>query len=277
MAQSSDETESIEVALVLEAILRRYGYDLREYVPDTMTRRLRSALVRSGAAHLGELQHRLLHDSAWFPELLHQLTVQVSDMFRDPQFYSVFRSRVAPVLRTYPQLKLWLAGCSSGEEVYATAILLSEEDLYERSQIYATDLSARALDAAREGVYDERQARRFAENYRLAGGTRRFGDYCSSAYGRIAMHEELKRNLVFFEHNLASDYAIGEMNVIFCRNVLFYFNDNLRLRVLDMLGQALCYGGFLCLGATEAAPHVPGRAFSPFAPDERIFQRTATT
>src|SRR6187399_1197805 len=182
MAQTSEETESIEMALVLEAIHRRYGYDLREYVPDTMTRRLRSALVRSGALHLGELQHRLLHDSAWFPELLHQLTVQVSDMFRDPQFYSVFRSRVAPVLRTYPQLKLWLAGCSSGEEVYATAILLSEEDLYERSQIYATDLSARALDAAREGVYDERQARRFAENYRLAGGTRRFGDYCSSAY-----------------------------------------------------------------------------------------------
>jgi chemotaxis protein methyltransferase CheR len=277
MAQSSDETESIEMALVLEAIHRRYGYDLREYVPDTVTRRLRSALARSGAAHLGELQHRLLHDSSWFRELLHQLTVQVSDMFRDPEFYRVFRTRVAPVLRTYPQLKVWHAGCSSGEEVYATAILLSEEDLYERSQIYATDLSVQALDLAREGVYGEEQARRFALNYELAGGTRRFADYYSAAYERIAMHEELKRNVVFFEHNLASDYAIGEMHVVFCRNVLFYFDDGLRRRVLDMLGQALCYGGFLCLGATEAAPRVAGRAFSAFAPEERIFQRTGTT
>jgi len=265
------------MALVLEAIHRRYGYDLREYVPDTVARRLRTALVRSGAAHMGELQHRLLHDGVWFRELLHQLTVQVSDMFRDPEFYRVFRTRVAPVLRTYPQLKVWHAGCSSGEEVYATAILLSEEDLYDRSQIYATDLSGRALDFAREGVYSEDQARRFAENYQRSGGTRRFGDYCSAAYGRIAMHEELKRNVVFFEHNLASDYAIGEMHVVFCRNVLFYFNDDLRRRVLDMLGQALCYGGFLCLGATEAAPQVAGRAFSPFAAEDRIFQRTGTT
>jgi chemotaxis protein methyltransferase CheR len=277
MPQSSDETESIEIALVLEAIHRRYGYDLREYVPDTVRRRLHTALVRSGAAHLGELQHRLLHDHAWFPDLLHQLTVQVSDMFRDPEFYRVFRTRVAPVLRTYPQLKLWHAGCSSGEEVYATAILLTEEDLYERSQIYATDLSGRALDAAREGVYDVAEARRFAENYRLSGGVARFEDYCSAAYGRIAMHEELKRNLVFFEHNLASDYAIGEMHVVFCRNVLFYFNEGLRRRVLDMLGQALCYGGFLCLGATEAAPQVAGRAFNGFAAEARIFQRAGTT
>jgi chemotaxis protein methyltransferase CheR len=217
--------------------------------------------------------HRLLHDAAWFPELLDQLTVQVSDMFRDPNFYRVFRERVAPVLRTYPELKLWHAGCSSGEEVYATAILLLEEDLYERCQIYATDLSAKAVDAAREGVYPEQQARGFAENYRLSGGARRFEDYCSAGYGRIAMHEELKQNVVFFEHNLATDYAIGEMNVVFCRNVLFYFDGKLRHRVLDMLGQALRYGGFLCLGATEAAPEVPGRAFTAFSAEQRIFQR----
>src|SRR6185369_2268401 len=128
------------------------------------------------------------------------------------------------------------------------AILLTEEDLYERSQIYATDLSAKALDAAREGVYAEQQARGFALNYRLAGGKRRFGDYCAEAYGRIAMHEELKRNLVFFEHNLATDYAIGEMNVIFCRNVLFYFERELRRRAVETLSAGLGRGGFLCLG-----------------------------
>lgn len=271
------EASAIEVDLVLEAIHRRYGYDLREYVPDTITRRLQSALARSGAAHFGELQHRLLHDPAWFVELLDQLTVQVSDMFRDPAFYRSFRERVAPVLRTYPQIKLWHAGCSRGEEVYATAILLMEEDLYERSQIYATDLSAKALDAAREGVYAEHEARGFAQNYRLAGGKRRFGDYCAEAYGRIAMHEELKRNMVFFEHNLATDYAIGEMHVVFCRNVLFYFDTALRRRVLDMFAHALRYGGFLCLGATEAAPQVEGRAFDAFVAEQRIFRRAGAT
>lgn len=277
MSSTTNEADAIEVELVLEAIHRRYGYDLREYVPDTIARRLESALARSGAAHLGELMHRLLHDPVWFVELLDQLTVQVSDMFRDPEFYRVFRERVAPVLRTYPQIKLWHAGCSRGEEVYATAILLTEEELYDRSQIYATDISEKALDAAREGVYPEQQARGFAQNYRLSGGTRRFGDYCAEGYGRIAMREELKRNMVFFEHNLATDYAIGEMNVVFCRNVLFYFDGDLRRRVLDMFAQALRFGGFLCLGATEAAPQVEGRAFSAFAADQRIFRRAGAT
>ncbi len=270
-----EEAEAIELDLVLEAIHRRYGYDLREYVPDTVTRRLRAALARSGLAHFGELQHRLLHDAAWFRELLDQLTVQVSDVFRDPPFFRVFRERVAPVLRTYPTLKLWHAGCATGEEVYATAILLSEEGLYERTQIYATDLSTKALDSAKEGVYAQDLAKGFAENYELSGGTRRFEDYYHAAYGRIAFRDELKKNMVFFEHNLATDYAIGEMSVVFCRNVLFYFDSSLRRRVLDMLVDGLSYGGFLCLGATEAAPDDGARSFTAFAPEHRIFRRKA--
>jgi chemotaxis protein methyltransferase CheR len=268
-----DEAEAIELELVFEAIHRRYGYDLREYVPETVTRRLHAALARSGAAHWGEFTHRLLHDPAWFRELLDQLTVQVSDMFRDPPFYAAFRERVVPLLRTYPTLKLWHAGCSSGEEVYATAILLREADLYERAQIYATDLSSKALDAAREGVYAHEQAASFAKNYEFSGGTRRFDDYYSSAYGRIAMKDELKKNVVFFEHNLATDYAIGEMHVIFCRNVLFYFDKALRQRVLGTFAAGLYRGGFLCLGATEAAPDDGARAFTGFAPEQRIFRR----
>src|SRR5688572_15517427 len=144
--QRPDEAENIELELVLDAIHRRYGYDLREYVPETIERRLRGALARSGMNHFGELQHRLLHDAAWFASLLDQLTVQVSEMFRDPPFYRSFRESVVPVLRTYPTLKIWHAGCSAGEEVYATAILLEEEELYERAQIYATDLSGKALN-----------------------------------------------------------------------------------------------------------------------------------
>lgn len=263
----------IEMSLVLDAIERRYGYDLRAYMPDSMHRRLKAALARSGFAHFGELQHRLLHDPAWFSSLLDQLTVQVSDMFRDPVLYRTLRERVAPVLRTYPSLKIWHAGCSAGEEVYATAILLEEEDLYERAQIYATDLSSKALSLAKEGVYRQQDAARFAQNYASAGGTRKLSDYYSAAYEHIAMRESLKRNMVFFQHNLLEDYAIGEMNVIFCRNVLFYFEKGIRQRVLAMLAKGLRHGGFLCLGASEALPESAFDSFAEFAPAERIYRR----
>lgn len=271
-----DEAEAIEIGLVLEAIERRYGYDLREYVPDTIERRLRAVLARSGLGHFGEVQHRLLHDADWFASLLDQLTVQVSEMFRDPTFYRTFRERVVPVLRTYPELKFWHAGCASGEEVYATAILLTEENLYDRALIYATDLSASALESAKQGVYRKTQAQKFAENYRQSGGTARFEDYCSAGYDHVVMREALRRNVVFFQHNLATDYALGEVNVIFCRNVLFYFEKGLRRRVLDMFGEGLCRGGFLCFGATEAAPEDPRGLFRSFAPEHRIFRRSVT-
>ena len=269
---SQCEAESIEIGLILDAIKQRYGYDLGEYVPETIERRLRNALARSGLRNFGELQHHVLHDAACFSSLLDQLTVQVSDMFRDPEFYRVFRERVVPHLRTYPEIKLWHAGCASGEEVYATAILLSEEDLYDRAQIYATDVSAKAVESARAGVYSQEQGAAFARNYALSGGTRQFDDYVVNGYGRVAVRERLKKNVVYFQHNLATDYAIGEMNVIFCRNVLFYFEKRLRRRVLGVFAEGLCRGGFLCLGATEAAPESE-QPFSDFAPRERIFRR----
>lgn len=269
---TASEIETIEISLVLDAIKQRYGYDLREYVPDTIERRLKQVLARSGLRHFGELLHRVLHDASWFASLLDQLTVQVSDMFRDPEFYRAFRERVVPLLRTYPQIKLWHAGCATGEEVYATAILLSEADLYERSQIYATDVSAKAIESAQTAVYSQEQALTFAQNYVLSGGTRQFDEYFVSGYGRVAVREKLKKNVVYFQHHLATDYAIGEMNVIFCRNVLFYFEKSLRRRVLDVFAQGLRHGGFLCLGITEAGPE-DERHFTPFAARERIFRR----
>jgi len=265
--------EALETRLFLEAIYERYGYDLRGYVPDSIRRRVGAALLKSGYAHLGELQHHVLRKPALFATVLDQLTVNVSEMFRDPGFYRVFRERVVPILRTYPQLKFWHAGCASGEEVYATAILLMEESLYDRAQIYATDLSVSALDRAREGVYLETQLTGFAENYRASGGSRRFEDYYSKAYGRIAMREGLKKNVVFFQHNLVSDYALGEMQVIFCRNVLFYFGAALRKRVLEMFAGGLCRGGFLCLGASEAPPDAAGVPFAEFASRQRIYRQ----
>lgn len=268
-----EQPEDIEIRLVLEAIFARYGYDFRGYAPDSMNRRARAALARSGLSHFGELQHQLLTEPAFFVSLVDDLTVQVSEMFRDPIFYRTFRERVVPILRTYPQLKIWHAGCASGEEVYTTAILLLEEDLYDRTQIYATDMSERALEQAREGVYPEAHAAAFARNYSSSGGKRRFEDYFSSAYGGIAMRESLRRNMVFFQHDLVSDYSLGDMHVIFCRNVLIYFGTSLRERVIGIFEQGLCRGGFLCLGGSEGLPSSKTDVFTPFVASERIYRR----
>jgi chemotaxis protein methyltransferase CheR len=272
MAPDKD-IEEIEVRLVLEAINARYGYDFRDYSVDSMRRRVQAALARSGAGNLGLLQHRLLTEPHFFASLLDDLTVQVSEMFRDPSFYRAFREQVVPTLRTYPQLKIWHAGCAGGEEVYATAILLHEENLYDRTQIYATDMSGKAVEQAREGIYPAAQAELFSINYRQSGGKHRLADYYSSAYGHVAVHEKLKRNVVFFQHDLVSDYALGEMQVVFCRNVLIYFGESLRARVLGVFAESLCRGGFLCLGSSERVPPARADLFGDFASAERIYRR----
>lgn len=263
------EAERIEVELLLEAIYARYGCDLRGYARASIERRVLSALAKSGLAHLGDLQHRLLRDPDFFASVLNDLTVQVSGMFRDPEFYRVFRARVVPILRTYPQLRIWHAGCSSGEEAYASAIILHEEGLYERSQIYATDLSTRALAQAKAGVYPAALAETFADNYRRAGGRDCFASYCTQAHEALAIKEALQRNMLFFHHNLVSDYAFGEMHVIFCRNVFIYFGEALRTRTLDKFAQGLCPSGFLCLGDSE---RLAREDFAEFDAAARIYR-----
>jgi chemotaxis protein methyltransferase CheR len=197
----------------------------------------------------------------------------VSDVFRDPPFFRAFRERVVPILRTYPLLKIWHAGCASGEEVYTTAILLSEENLYDRAQIYATDMSPKALELARAGVYPEERASEFARNYLESGGKDRLGDYFSRAYGRVVVREGLRRNVVFFQHDLASDQALGAMHVVFCRNVLIYFGTTLRERALATFAGCLERSGFLCLGMSEGLSPVAKDQFAEFAEHERIYRR----
>lgn len=267
------EVEEIEVRLFLEAIHRRYGYDLRDYSPASIRRRVLMALAKSGLDNLGQLQHRVLTDGGFFSHVLEDLTVRVSEMFRDPTFYRAFRSQVVPVLRTYPLLKIWHTGCATGEEVYGTAIVLFEEGLYERAQIYATDLSPKALAQAKEGTYSTEHLKTFSENYTRGGGTQDFSSYFTEAYGGLAMRESLRRNVSFFQHNLVSDHASGEMHVIFCRNVLIYFGHDLRARVLTTLSHSLCAGGFLCLGSSERLARA-GQAhpFSDFVAEERIYR-----
>jgi chemotaxis protein methyltransferase CheR len=267
------DVEELEIRLLLEGIQAKYGYRFQDYAQGSMRRRVRAALARSGLPHLGELQHKLLADAEFFANMLDDLTVRVSEVFRDPTFYRAFRESVVPILRTYPQLKIWHAGCASGEEVYTMAILLAEEKLYDRAQIYATDMSPKALEMAREGVYAESDAASFGRNYLESGGKQRLDDYYSSAYGRIVVRESLRKNIVFFQHDLASDYALGEMNVVFCRNVLIYFGTALRDRTLSTFGDCLGHGGFLCLGRNESLPADAAARFSTFSATERIYRR----
>jgi chemotaxis protein methyltransferase CheR len=273
MTSASEETEALEIRLLLEAINAQYGYDLRDYAASSMRRRVLGALARSGLAHLGELQHKLLTDPAFFAGTLEALTVRVSEVFRDPEFCLAFRTRVVPILRTYPLFKIWHAGCANGEEVYTTAIILHEEGLYDRAQIYATDLSHEALDQARQGIYPAAHMARFTENYQRAGGHATLAAYYTEAYDRVAMRESLRRNVVFFQHNLVSDHVFGEMNVVVCRNVLIYFGPELKARVLSKFEQSLCPRGFLCLGTSEHLPSYPThQAFAEFAGRERIYR-----
>ncbi|HEY4158876.1 MAG TPA: protein-glutamate O-methyltransferase CheR, partial [Polyangiaceae bacterium] len=265
--------DALEVKLVLEAIYERYGYDFRDYAPDSIARRVKAAAAKIGARHLAELQHRLIHEVDVMSATLELLTVRVTEMFRDPHFYRAVRRELVPILRTYPQLKVWHAGCASGEEVYAMAILLSEAGLYERSQIYATDVSGVALEQAREGVYPEASFAGFAQNYGESGGSAVFADYWSRAYDRIAIREDLRQHVHFFQHDLVSDYALGEMQVIFCRNVLIYFGERLRERVFSMFSDALHVGGFLCLGSSEALPASRRSTFEEFSAVERIYRK----
>lgn len=270
------ELEALEMRLLFEAILARYGYDLKQYARKSMERRIRAVLARSGLHNLGELQHKVLSDAAFFTSMLEDLTVPVSALFRDPSMYTVFREQVVPMLRSYPTLKIWHAGCASGEEAYAMAILLLEEGLYERTQIYATDLSVKMLEHAKEGVYPISKLEQYAKNYLEAGGKAELSVYYTAAYDHIAMKDALRKNILFFQHNLASDYVFGEMHVIFCRNVFIYFEDALRERVLRKFTESLCAGGFLCLGSSERLPqrHV-GNTFTELSAQERIYRHAA--
>ena len=271
---SPDTVEELEIRLFLEAVRVRYGYDLRGYARPAMRRRLHAVLARHSIPHMGELQHRALTDAYFFAEIVEGLTVQVSEMFRFPPFYRAFRTKVVPILRTYPQLKIWHAGCANGEEAYATAIMLREEGLYDRAQIYATDVSVDALERARAGVYSADKAALFEQNYRDAGGTGDFSDYYTAAYDRIAAKNFLQKNILFFQHNLVSDHVFGEMHVVFCRNVMIYFGADLRKEVLSKFVESLCPGGFLCLGNSERIQRtLLETEFSEFAATERIYRR----
>lgn len=247
----TSDIEGIEIRLLLEGIFQTYGYDFQQYAEASLRRRLTLWLQKSGLGSFSEAQGRVLRDRELFTDLLEGITVNVSEMFRDPQFFKAMREEVVPHLKTHPFVKIWVAGCATGEEVYSMAILLSEEGLAGRYRIYATDINEKVLKQAEEGIYPLDKMQQFINSYQKAGGKRDFANYYTARYKHAMLAQDLKRNIVFASHNLAVDAGLGEMQMILCRNLLIYFKASLKEHVLVLFDNCLQRGGFLCLGMKE--------------------------
>jgi chemotaxis protein methyltransferase CheR len=268
-----DAVETIEREALLTAVRKRYGYDFAGYSQPSLRRRLRRAVKREGVAGLSELQGRVLRDRAAFERFLGHVSVGVTSMFRDPEFFATFRREVVPTLRTWPSLRIWHAGCASGEEVYSMAILLEEEGLYDRTRLYATDLSQALLDRARKGVLPLGSMRDYTANYQEAGGKRAFSDYYLADSNHAVLDPSLRRNMVFMRHNLVSDEAFNDFHVVLCRNVIIYFGRDLRRTVHGLLRRSLVTYGVLGLGAKENIHYTPHEAdFTPIRGCEGLYR-----
>jgi chemotaxis protein methyltransferase CheR len=269
-----DPTAEMEMRLLLDAVYHRFQYDFRQYSPASVRRRMTLARQALGCKTFSALQDRVLHDPATFPVLLSYLTVQVSDLFRDPRYFRVLREQVVPVLRTYPSVKVWIAGCSNGEEVYSFAILLREEGLLDKTIIYATDINAEALQAAEAGIYALDRMRLFTANHQASGGPCSLSSYYTARYGSAVFDRTLRKNVVFSDHSLATDTVFGEMQVVSCRNVLIYFEQALQDRAVGLFRDSLCVRGFLGLGAKETLRFSRHEAdFDVLAAEERWYRR----
>lgn len=268
------DNENLEIQLLLEAIYRRYGYDFRDYACAHIKRRLRHRKEMSGVANYAEMQHRVIHDAMFFRSILLDLSINVTEMFRDPWFYRKFRDTVVPHLKTYPHIKVWHAGCSAGQEVYSMAIVLEEEKMKARTQIYATDFNEDVLSGAKQGIYPLDAVREYSKNYIQSGGRLSFADYYTADDQHAILKKSLREKVLFSAHNLVTDGVFGEMHVVFCRNVLIYFNKELQDRVLQLFYDSLCPGGFLCLGSKESLKFSQlADFFEEVAPQEKIYRK----
>ena len=252
LQQRVETLEDLEIDLLLEGLFRHYGYDFRQYARSSLRRRLWRRVYGEGLDSLSGLQERVLHDPAAMDRLLLDLSVNVTSMFRDPTFYGALRSQIVPLLRTYPFVRIWNAGCSSGEETYSLAILLLEEGLYDRTRIYATDINEAVLDLARAGSFPADKVGEYEENYRRSGGTGELARYYVTVGDRVRFLRSLRENIVFAQHNLASDRSFNEFHLIVCRNVLIYFASPLQERVHELFHESLVRLGVLALGHKES-------------------------
>ncbi|MBU1039963.1 MAG: protein-glutamate O-methyltransferase CheR [Proteobacteria bacterium] len=246
------DVEQLETTLFLEALYRRHGYDFRNYAQASIGRRVRRLMDKTGAASVSHMIPLLLHGDGLLPLVVETLSVNVSEMFRDPEFFALLRNEVIPYLKTFPFIKVWHAGCASGEEVYSLAMVFKEEGFYDRTTIFATDLNPLVVEQAKAGVYSLDSVRSYTANYQQAGGQAAFSDYYMARYGWAVMDASLRENVTFAPHNLATDGVFGEMHLILCRNVLIYFDRSLQNRVLRLFDESLVHGGIMALGSKES-------------------------
>ncbi len=268
------DLERIEIELLLEGIFRHYGFDFRAYAYASIRRRLWKRIEEEGLASVSALQERVLHEPEMMEKLLLDLSINVTAMFRDPSFYVAFRKHVVPMLRTYPFIRIWHAGCSTGEEVYSMAMLLREEGLYDRSRIYATDINEVVLKRAKAGIFPLERMQEYTDNYLRAGGKNSFSEYYTAKYGGALFDQSLTKNVVFSQHNLVTDRSFSEFNVILCRNVLIYFDKTLQSKVHSLFYDSLAMFGVLVLGSKETPRFMAHEeCYEQIAPPEKIFRK----
>lgn len=275
-ANLAHEREDVEIDLLLEGVYRFYGFDFRDYSRTSLKRRILELMHAEKLASVSAFQEKILHDTGYLERFLLGLSVHATAMFRDPSFYLTFRKRVVPLLRTYPTVQIWIAGCSTGEEVYSLAILLQEERLYEKCRIYATDISLSVLRKARDAIFPLAAMREYTNNYHQAGGLQEFSDYYTAQYDNVMFSAGLKSNLVFSEHNLATDGSFNEFQVILCRNVMIYFNKDLQARVHNLLYDSLSMFGVFGLGNKESLKFTPrAEAYQGLNDQDKLYRKVA--
>lgn len=274
LTTENQTTINIEISLFLEAIFQKYSYDFRDYSKAHIKRRILYRMSTSNYNSISEMQHEVLNDDVFFEQILKDFSINVTEMFRDPSFYLKFREEIVPILKTYPYIKIWHAGCSTGEEVYSMAIILKEEGLYERSQIYATDFNQTVIRKAKDGIYPINKIKEYTYNYQKSGGENSFSDYYTAKYDSVILNPDLKQNIVFADHNLVSDKVFAEVHLVVCRNVLIYFNKQLQEKVFQLFSESLIPGGYLCLGSKESIRFSESyNQFETIADQEKIYKR----
>src|SRR5438132_1976800 len=272
--QQKLELEAVEIKLLTEGIYQHYGFDFRDYSMPSLKRRIWKRVYAEGLSTVSGLQEKVLHDPACMESLLLDLSINTTAMFRDPTFYLAFRQKVVPLLRTYPFVRIWHAGCSTGEEVYSMAILLYEEGLYDRSRIYATDINEPVLQRAKAGIFPLDRMQEYTDNYIRAGGKESFSEYYTAKYGGALFDQSLTKNVVFSQHNLVTDRSFSEFNVILCRNVLIYFDKTLQSKVNGLFYDSLAMFGVLVLGSKETLRFMAHEdCYEQIAPPEKIFRK----
>jgi len=273
-APASEGLEDLEIRLLLEGVWSCYGYDFRDYALTSIRRRVRFFMEEEELSTVTSVQERVLHDPLALRRFLRALSVNVTAMFRDPSFYRALREVVVPVMRTYPAVRIWHAGCATGEEVYSVAILLREEGLYDRCRLYATDINDAVLRQAQRGELPLSSMRENTRHYIEAGGGHGFARWYKTRDGRAVLDPELRRNIVFAQHNLATDGSFNDFHLVVCRNVLIYFNRALQDRVHRLLYDSLVRFGFLGLGLKETTRFTPHEAHYEELP-ERLYRKVA--